>query len=69
MIPHRFHVDLPEDLIKAVVHCKDNDQVRQVGIEWCIAQSQELMEAKVPFLHYYSMGKSTAIKKIAEAVF
>ena len=69
LIPHRFHVDLPEDLIKAVVKCKDNDAVRQVGIDWCIAQSRELMAAKVPFLHYYSMGKSTAIKKIAEAVF
>jgi len=52
-----------------VVKCKDNDAVRQVGIDWCIAQSRELMAAKVPFLHYYSMGKSTAIKKIAEAVF
>ncbi|MBL6668540.1 MAG: methylenetetrahydrofolate reductase [NAD(P)H] [Flavobacteriaceae bacterium] len=68
-IPHRFHVDLPEDLIQAVVACKDNKAVREVGIEWCISQSKELMKYGVPFLHYYSMGKSDNIKAIAKAVF
>ena len=54
LIPHRFHCDLPEDLIKSLIKCKDNSQARQVGIEWCIQQSKELMEARVPFLHWYS---------------
>lgn len=69
LIPHRFHVDLPEDLIIAVVKCKDNKQVRQVGIEWCIEQSKELQKVGIPVLHYYSMGKSTNIKAIAEQIF
>ena len=69
MIPHRFHVDLPEDLIKEVLRCKDNAAVRQVGVEWCIEQSKELKAAGVPFLHYYSMGKSDNIKAIAKEVF
>ena len=68
-LPHRFHVDLPEDLIKQVIKCKDNKQVRQVGVEWCIEQSKELKAAGVPFLHYYSMGKSDNVKAIAEGVF
>ena len=69
MIPHRFHVDLPEALVKEVIKCKDNKAVRQVGIEWCITQSKELKKAKVPFLHYYSMSKSDNIKAIAREVF
>jgi methylenetetrahydrofolate reductase (NADPH) len=40
-----------------------------VGIDWCIAQSKELIAAGVPFLHYYSMGKSDNIYKVARAVF
>jgi methylenetetrahydrofolate reductase (NADPH) len=68
-LPHRFHVDLPEDLINQVIKCKDNKQVRQVGVEWCIEQSKELKAAGVPFLHYYSMGKSDNVKAIAEGVF
>ncbi|XLS29943.1 methylenetetrahydrofolate reductase [NAD(P)H] [Flavobacteriaceae bacterium M23B6Z8] len=69
MIPHRFSVDLPDELVKAVVKCKDNAAVREVGIEWCIAQSKELVKEGIPVLHYYSMGKAKNIKAIASEVF
>ena len=69
LIPHRFHVDLPEALIKEVIKAKSKEAIRQVGIDWCIAQSKELIAAGVPFLHYYSMGKSDNIHKVATAIF
>lgn len=69
MIPHRFSVDLPDDLIMAVVKAKDNDAVKQIGIEWCIAQSKELVKAGIPVLHYYSMGKAESVKAIAREIF
>jgi len=69
MLPQRFHCDLPEELIKEVIKCKDNKEVKEVGIEWCMKQSKELKKAGVPFLHYYSMGKSMNIKRIASEVF
>lgn len=68
-IPHRFSVDLPDDLLMAVVRATDADAVRQVGIEWCVAQSRELLKAGIPVLHYYSMGKAENIKAIAKQVF
>jgi len=69
LIPHRFHVDLPEDLVMEIVKCKDNTQVRQLGIEWCIEQSKALRKAGIPVLHYYSMGKSDNIQAVASEVF
>ena len=69
ILPHRFHCDLPEVLIKEIIKCKDNSEVKQVGIEWCIEQSKELRKHGVPFLHYYSMGKALNIKKIASEIF
>lgn len=69
LLPHVFKIDLPEELISAVDACKNNKEVRQVGVEWCITQSKELKDAGVPVLHYYSMGKSNNIKQIAEALF
>ncbi|MCL9806733.1 methylenetetrahydrofolate reductase [NAD(P)H] [Flavobacterium amniphilum] len=69
LIPHRFKVDLPDDLIMAVVKAKDNDAVKQIGIEWCISQSKELVKAGIPVLHYYSMGKAENIKAIAKEIF
>ena len=69
LLPQVFKIDLPEELIKEVEICKDNKEVRQVGIEYCIQQSKELLDAGVPVLHYYSMGKSDNIKAVAEGVF
>ena len=69
LLPHVFKIDLPEELISAVEKCKNNKEVRQVGIEWSILQSKELLKANVPLLHYYSMGKSTNIEAIAKEVF
>ncbi len=69
LLPHRFHVDLPTDLVTAVEACPDNKAVYQVGIEWCIQQSKELMAAGVPILHYYTMSRPNNIKEIAKALF
>jgi methylenetetrahydrofolate reductase (NADPH) len=69
LIPHRFKVDLPDDLIMAVVKAKDNEAVKEIGIEWCISQSKELVKAGIPVLHYYSMGKAENIKAIAKEIF
>lgn len=68
-LPKTFAIDLPEELVIEVLKCRDNQQVRQVGIEWGIKQSRELVKAGVPVLHFYTMGKSDNIRKIVEAVF
>ena len=69
VLPQVFKLDLPDELVSAVEACKNNAEVRQVGIEWAIQQSKELVAAGVPVLHYYSMGKSDNIKAIASQVF
>ena len=69
LLPQVFKIDLPEALIKEVERCKNNSDVRAVGVEWCIQQSKELLAAGVPSLHYYSMGKSDNIKAIAAEIF
>ena len=69
LLPQVFKIDLPESLINSVENCKTNKDVRQVGIEWAIQQSKELLAAGVPVLHYYSMGKSDNIQAIAKELF
>ena len=69
ILPQIFKIDLPEELVSAIEQCKDNKQVRQVGVEWTIAQSKELVAKGVPVVHFYSMGKSDNIKEIASAIF
>lgn len=69
-IPRFFHVNLPSELSKEVLKVKDSPKkVKEVGIEWCIQQSRELKAAGVPCIHYYTMGDSKTIRRIAEAVY
>jgi methylenetetrahydrofolate reductase (NADPH) len=69
ILPKVFNIDLPEELTDEVEKCKDNIAVKEVGIEWCVKQSKELMAYGVPTLHYYSMGKSDPIYRIAKQLF
>ncbi len=69
ILPQVFRLDVPEELITEVEKCKENKQVRQVGVEWAIKQSKELIAKGVPVVHFYSMGKSDNIKAIASKVF
>lgn len=69
ILPKIFKIDLPEDLEQAISKCKDNTEVKELGIEWGIQQSRELIDAGVPVLHFYSMGKSDAIQRIAKEFF
>ena len=69
VLPSIFHLDLPDDLANALDKCKDNSEARELGIEWGIQQAKELKAHGVPVLHFYSMGKSTSVQKIAEGVF
>ena len=68
-LPRLFYIDMPDELVKAIGNAKDKEAVREVGIEWCIAQSKELKAAGVPCLHYYTMGDPATIQRIAEAVY
>jgi methylenetetrahydrofolate reductase (NADPH) len=68
-LPQTFNIDIPNDLVTAVEKCTNNDQARQVGVEWAIAQARELVLAGVPALHFYTMGRSDNICKIAKEVF
>jgi methylenetetrahydrofolate reductase (NADPH) len=69
ILPQVFSIDLPEELMTKLEKCKENKDVRQVGIDWCIKQSKELLEYGVPSLHYYTMSRSKAVHAIASAVF
>ncbi len=68
-LPRNFYIDMPDALIDAIDNCRTEDDVKNVGVEWAIEQSKELIKNKVPCLHFYSMGKSTAIQQIASKLF
>jgi methylenetetrahydrofolate reductase (NADPH) len=68
-LPRSFFLDFPDDLTDALVSCTTNAQVKEVGIAWSIQQCKELMAAKVPSLHFYTMSKADATYKVAKEIF
>lgn len=67
-LPRTFNISIPEDLQQAIDKCKDNKEARQVGVEWATMQSKELVSGGAPVLHFFTMGKSDNIRKIATEV-
>jgi methylenetetrahydrofolate reductase (NADPH) len=68
-LPQVFNIDIPEELVKAIGECRNNEEAFHVGIEWSIQQSKELIRYGVPVVHYFTIGISENIRQIASAVF
>ena len=69
VLPKIFHIDIPVDLYKEVEHCKDDVQVKEIGVKWAIQQCKELIGQKVPCVHFYTMGTSETTRRVAAEVF
>lgn len=69
LLPRSFHIDIPQELVAMLSEAKGADGAYQVGIEWSIRQSRDLLAHGVPAIHYYTMAKTDNVRKIVKAVF
>ncbi len=69
VIPKVFHVDFPTELARELAKCQTNEQTVEVGVEWCTMQARELISRGVPSIHFYSLGASKSVSRIAKAVY
>ena len=68
-LPESFAITLPDDLVREVSSCRSEEAVYEAGLEWCIAQSRDLIAHGVPAIHYYTMGRTVNIRQILSKVF
>jgi methylenetetrahydrofolate reductase (NADPH) len=68
-LPKIFKIDIPHDFHETLEKCKDDKEVKEVGVQWCIQQCKELVKAQAPCLHFYTMGASEATRKVAKEIF
>ena len=69
MIPKTFKVDIPQALAQEVLKCRTDEEVKQVGIEWCISQCKELIAHGVPSIHFYTVSAVDSIREVAKAIY
>lgn len=64
-LPSFFHTEIPESLAAEVEAAKP-EHVVDIGVEWAIQQSEELMREGVPAVHFYIMQNASVIKRVVE---
>lgn len=69
VLPRVFRSDIPEEFASALRDCRNDEEVRQVGVEWSVNQCRELIEKGVEGLHFYTFMASESVRKIAEQIF
>jgi methylenetetrahydrofolate reductase (NADPH) len=58
---------LPAKLLTNLEKAGDNEaDVLEIGIEWTTRQAQELIEGGAPGIHFYTLNKSPATRRIVE---
>lgn len=67
-IPRKFYVNFPDDMVKEVQASKDREAARQIGIDWCVAQCQELKAKGAPCIHFYTMGDTKTMLQILKEI-
>jgi len=64
-IPRNFYVDIPSEFTKEMLEANPELQL-EVGVNWALRQSQELLDSNVPALHFYIMQDSKPVSLLMQ---
>ena len=66
ILPKVFHVDLPSDLARELIAATDDNAAKEIGVQWCRHQMDDLYAHGVKSIHIYSLNAS--VEKILKQV-
>ncbi len=69
VLPRVFRSELPEAFASELRKCKNDDEAKQVGVEWCIEQCRDLLAHGVRNLHFYTFMAYDSVKQVAQAIY
>lgn len=59
---------IPADLKRAVESAATDDDVVEIGVAYAIRQTRELLASGAPGIHFYTLNKSNATRRILESL-
>jgi methylenetetrahydrofolate reductase (NADPH) len=65
-IPRDFHLSIPEKLVDKINSAKDKADIRGAGIEFATKLCLNLIDLKVPCIHFYTLGKTAATAEVMQ---
>ncbi len=66
MVPKTFHCDIPKELAEEAVKCKTDEEAKQLGVEWALAQCRELYDHGVNNIHFYTVSAVDSVVATAK---
>lgn len=69
VLPKIFRSSIPEELASELRKCKDDNEAKEIGVEWGIKQCKELTAHGVQSLHFYSLMASESVGRIAKEIY
>ncbi len=68
ILPKVFHVDLPSDLARELIAATDDNAAKEIGVQWCRHQMDDLYAHGVKSIHIYSLNATASVEKILKQV-
>ncbi|MDR2233853.1 MAG: methylenetetrahydrofolate reductase [Tannerella sp.] len=69
VLPAIFKSSIPEPLASELRKCRNDDEAKQIGIEWCIYQCKELIAKGVPSIHFYTFMAVESVSRTAREIY
>jgi methylenetetrahydrofolate reductase (NADPH) len=61
-LPKNFHVTIPEELSEEVMG--NRRHVKEIGFNWALKQTRELLDAGAPCIHFFIMNDANAVIRV-----
>lgn len=66
-VPRHFYVDFPDEFV-AEIH-ESPEHIKEIGIKWARKQTEELLNANVPSVHFYVMNDCDSVTEVLKGYY
>jgi methylenetetrahydrofolate reductase (NADPH) len=63
-LPKNFYMDIPDELSDEVL--KNPDHAQEIGKRWAIRQTEDLLRAGIPYVHFYVMNDVDSVADVVK---
>lgn len=68
VVPKTFHVDFPDELAREAMKCASDEEARQLGVEWGVAQVKELYAHGFHNVHFFTVSAVDSVCEIMRRI-
>ena len=66
IVPKTFHCDIPQELAVLANGCKNDEEAKQLGIEWTTRQVKDLYAHGINNVHFYTVSAVDSVYEVAK---